>query len=353
MTAPFIPPSPYHGREESEARPFAVARWLLVIAAMVFAMIVVGGITRLTESGLSITRWQPIGGAIPPLTTEAWQTEFARYQATSEYQLVNRGMTLAGFKAIYFWEYLHRLLGRLIGLAFVVPLAWFAWRRAIPKGFGWRLAVLLGLGSLQGAIGWWMVVSGLAERTDVSHVRLAVHLLTALLIFALALWTALDLAMLARSPALRPARLPTLALWTLSLFALQAMFGAYVAGLDAGHAFASWPLMGERLYPTGAPWLEPAVRNLVDNPVTVQFIHRWLAFLLAALALALARSAQRRGGEREAALLVAAVAMQILLGIVTLLSGVQLLVAVMHQATAVILLAAILLASHRVARTPL
>lgn len=333
-------------------RPRALAIWLLTVAFLVFAMVVIGGITRLTESGLSITRWQPISGIIPPLSAGSWQAEFARYQATSEYQQVTSGMTLAEFKSIYFWEYVHRLLGRLIGLVFIFPLALFVWRRAIPPGFGWRLGALLGLGALQGAIGWWMVVSGLAERADVSHVRLAVHLLTALLIFALAWWTALDLALIARSPGMRPARLPTLGLWTLSLFALQVMFGAYVAGLDAGFAFSSWPLMGDSLYPRGAAWLDPGLRNLVDNPVTVQFVHRWLAFLVAAFAFALARSAQRRGGGHEAMLLVAAVAVQILLGIVTLLSGVALAVAVMHQATAVILLAAILLASHYIARTP-
>ena len=163
-------------------RPNAIANWLFFVAALVFTMVVVGGITRLTESGLSITEWKPVTGALPPLSEAEWLAEFAKYQATPEYQEINRGMSLAAFKFIFFWEWAHRLLGRLIGLAFALPLLWFALRRAIPDGYGWRLLALLALGGLQGAIGWWMVVSGLSERTDVSHYRLAVHLLTALFI---------------------------------------------------------------------------------------------------------------------------------------------------------------------------
>ena len=186
-------------------RPLSIARWLLFAAALVFAMVVIGGITRLTESGLSITEWKPITGALPPLGEAAWLEVFAKYQQTPEYQQINRGMSLAEFKFIFFWEYLHRLLGRLIGLAFALPLAWFAWRRAIPRGYGPRLVALLALGGLQGAIGWWMVKSGLVLRTDVSHFRLAVHLLTALFIIAGLVWTALDLKDLAHDGAARPA----------------------------------------------------------------------------------------------------------------------------------------------------
>ena len=170
----------------SPARPMALSRWLFVVAALVFAMVVVGGITRLTESGLSITEWKPISGAIPPLSQSDWQRAFDLYRQTPEYLEINgpAGMDLAQFKRIFFWEWVHRLLGRLIGLAFALPLAWFAWKRAIPKGYGWRLAVLLFLGGLQGAVGWWMVVSGLTERTDVSHFRLSAHLLLALFLLA-------------------------------------------------------------------------------------------------------------------------------------------------------------------------
>ena len=190
------------------ARPRAIARWLLVVAAMVLAMVVVGGITRLTESGLSIVQWKPISGTLPPLTHAQWVDAFTAYQATPEYVKINRGMDLAGFQRIFFWEYLHRLIARMIGLVFAAPLAWFAWRRAIPKGYGARLCAILALGGLQGAIGWWMVASGLVDRPDVSHFRLATHLLCALLIFAGTIWTALDLRMLARDPAARPRACP-------------------------------------------------------------------------------------------------------------------------------------------------
>ena len=248
-------------------------------------------------------------------------------------------MSLADFKAIFFWEYVHRLLGRLIGLAFALPLAWFWWRRAIPAGFGWKLGAILALGALQGAIGWWMVASGLVDRPDVSHIRLAIHLLTALLIFAALVWVALDLSARARPP--------ILAIWALCLLFLQFMFGAYVAGLDAGYAFNSWPKMGADWYPAGAEWLRPDLRNFADNPVTVQFVHRWLAFVVAALAIWLGLRAWARGLRAEGGALIGAVAAQVTLGILTLLSGVRIEIAVAHQAMAVLLLAATVTAAHR------
>src|SRR4051794_4523368 len=260
-----------------DARPLALSWWLLAVAILVFLMVVVGGITRLTESGLSIVRWEPLSGAIPPIGDSAWAAEFAAYKQSPQYQLVNSGMSLADFQSIYFWEYLHRLLGRVIGLAFALPLAWFAWKRAIPRGYGWKLAAILALGALQGAIGWWMVASGLVDRPDVSHIRLAIHLLTALAIFAVTLWVALDLLALHADGAARPARMPTAGIWALSLLALQLMFGAYVAGLDAGYAYSTWPKMGDEWFPAGAPMLEPWLRNFADNPLVVQFVHRWLA----------------------------------------------------------------------------
>jgi len=322
-----------------DPRPGAVAKWLMAVAALVFIMVVVGGITRLTESGLSITRWEPVSGAIPPLDDDAWQAQFELYKASPQYELQGHGMTLADFKAIFFWEYVHRLLGRLIGLAFALPLAWFWWRRAIPAGFGWKLGALLGLGALQGAIGWWMVASGLVDRPDVSHLRLAVHLLVALLIFAGLVWVALDLKARARPP--------LLALWALSLLFLQFLFGAYVAGLDAGYAFNTWPKMGEDWYPAGAEWMQPALRNFVDNPLTVQFVHRWLALPVAALAIWLGLRAWLAGLWMVGAALIAAVAAQIQLGILTILSGVRIEIAVAHQGMAVLLLAAMVTAAHR------
>jgi cytochrome c oxidase assembly protein subunit 15 len=310
-------------------------------------MVVVGGITRLTESGLSIVRWEPITGTFPPIGEQAWAAEFAAYRQSPQYQLVNSGMSLDDFKSIYFWEYAHRLLGRIIGLAFALPLLWFASKKAIPKGYGWKLAALLGLGGLQGAIGWWMVASGLVDRPDVSHIRLAVHLLMALTIFAATLWLALDLLGLAGGRGARPARIPTAGIWMLSLLFLQLLFGAYVAGLDAGYAYSSWPKMGDQWFPADAPLLEPFLRNFADNPIMVQFVHRWLAFAVAAAALILAAKAWQAGHRHAAGALAGAVTVQILLGIFTLLSGVELWIAASHQGMAVLLLAAALVASHR------
>lgn len=331
-------------------RPKPISNWLLAVAALVLAMIVVGGITRLTESGLSIVRWEPVSGVLPPLGEDAWEAEFDAYRQSPQYREVNAGMSLSEFKNIYFWEYVHRLLGRLIGLAFALPLLWFAAKRAIPPGYGWKLVGLLALGGLQGAIGWWMVASGLVDVPEVSHIRLAVHLLTAFAIFGGLLWVALDLRRLAADPAARPARLPTLAIWTLSLTALQFLFGAYVAGLEAGYAFSSWPKMGDEWFPAGTPWLDPWLRNFVDNPIVVQFVHRWLAFGVAGAALLLARAAWRRGFALEAILLVVAIALQIELGVLTLLTGVDIRIAAAHQGMAALVLAAILLASHRLGR---
>ena len=328
------------------ARPLAVARWLYAVAALIVAMVIVGGITRLTESGLSITEWKPISGIIPPLTDAQWQAEFANYQRIPEYQQLNRGMTVDGFKAIFFWEYLHRVLGRVIGMAFALPLIWFALRRRIPAGYGWRLTALLALGGLQGAIGWWMVASGLSERTDVSHVRLAVHLVTALTILAGIVWTARDLRALAASPLARPAGLPVGAAAALLLLFAQITYGAFTAGLDAGYAFASWPLMGDALFPAGVPMLSPGAANLVDNPIVVQFIHRWLAFAAAGGLIWLAWRTRGAGHPRAATAVTALVVLQIALGIATLLSGVEIVVAVAHQANAALLLIASVVAAH-------
>ena len=344
---PHAPPAPSAPR--ARPRPHAISNWLLAVAVLVFAMVVIGGITRLTESGLSMVRWEPISGAIPPMNETQWEAEFEAYQASPEYQKTNRGMSLGQFKEIFFWEYVHRLLGRLIGLAFALPLLWFAWKRAIPRGYGWKLAVLLVLGGLQGVIGWWMVASGLVDRPEVSHIRLAVHLLLALLIFGALIWTALDLRSLARDPSARPAKLPVLASWTLSLLFLQLMFGAYVAGLDAGYAFNSWPKMGDEWFPEGTPMLRPFIVNFVDNPIVVQFVHRWLAFVVAGIAIALAVRAWTRRLPLEASAVVAALLIQIALGIATLLTGVELWIAVAHQGMAALLLAAIVVASHSLA----
>jgi cytochrome c oxidase assembly protein subunit 15 len=333
----------------SRARPRSVARWLFVVAGLIVAMVVVGGITRLTESGLSITSWKPISGIVPPLTEAQWQAEFAGYRRIPEYAAFNQGMTLTGFKHIFFWEYAHRLLGRIIGLAFAAPLLWFAIRKQIPAGYGWRLVALLALGGFQGAIGWWMVASGLSVRTDVSHVRLAIHLLTALTILAGIVWTALDLRALHRSPLAHPARLTGVAIAALALLVVQLLYGAFTAGLDAGYAFASWPLMGDALFPANVPMVDPGWRNAVDNPVVVQFIHRWWALVTAAGLVWLAVRATR-AGAKAGWWVIALVALQIVLGIATLLSGVQIDLAVAHQANAALLLIATVFAAHAVGR---
>lgn len=334
------------------SRPRALAIWLFSVAGLIVAMVIVGGITRLTESGLSITEWKPISGIIPPLSEAAWQAEFAHYKRIPEYTQINRGMTLAGFKHIFFWEYSHRLLGRLIGMAFAIPLLWFAVWRRIPPGYAWRLVALLALGGLQGAIGWWMVSSGLAVRTDVSHVRLAVHLITALVLLSGLVWTALDLRSLAESRLARPAALRPLALIALALLFSQIMFGAFTAGLNAGYAFSSWPLMGDSFFPAGVPMVSPAWRNAVDNPVVVQFIHRWFAFIAAAGLVLLARRSIRSGGIVAGRVLIALLVLQILLGISTLMSGVAIGIAVAHQANAALTLIAATFAAHAIGRNP-
>ena len=332
------------------ARPRALSIWLFAVAALVIAMIMVGGITRLTDSGLSITSWKPISGTLPPLSTAAWQAEFDAYKKIPEYQQINAGMTLAGFKAIFFWEYAHRLLGRLIGMAFALPLVWFAVRRQIPRGYGWRLSALLALGGLQGAIGWWMVASGLSVRTDVSHVRLAVHLSTALVLLGGLIWTALDLRALAMLPIARPARLTRGAAIAMGLLAIQIVYGAFTAGLDAGYAFSSWPLMGDAIFPENVPMVTPAWLNAVDNPIVVQFIHRWFAFAAAAGVGFLAWQAIRHGAARAGYAIIALVTLQILLGIATLMSGVAIHIAMAHQVNAALTLIATVVAAHVLGR---
>jgi len=334
-------------------KPRALGIWLLVVAALVFAIVLVGGITRLTESGLSITEWKPVRGIIPPLNQAEWQAEFDNYKQIPQYAAFNSGMTLEGFKSIYFWEYLHRLLARAIGtvLAIVMAVAWY--KRAIPKGYGWRMVAIFVLGGLQGVIGWWMVYSGLSARTEVSHIRLATHLIAALIIFAALIWTALDLFRLDRDPDSRPARLTLLGAAALLTLGLQIMLGAFVAGLRAGYAFASWPRMGDAWFPAGG-WSGQSslLHNLVDNPIVVQFVHRWWAWIAAAAALLLAREAKSRGAKGSVHAVATFIALQIGLGIATLMTGVALPIAVAHQAVAALLLASLVAAAHRSGATP-
>ena len=332
------------------ARPRALARWLFVAAGLVVAMVAIGGITRLTESGLSITEWKPISGTLPPLTDAAWQAEFANYRRIPQYEAFNHGMTLAGFKAIFFWEYLHRLLGRVIGAAVALPLLWFACKRQVPVGYGWRLVALLALIGLQGTLGWIMVRSGLSQRTEVAPAWLAIHLLTALFTLGGLVWTALDLRTQAANRFAAPSRLRPVAGAALTLLFVQLLFGALTAGLRAGYAFASWPLMGDAFFPAGVPMLSPAWRNAVDNAIVVQFIHRWFAFAAAAGMVWLAARALR-GGSAAGQVVIGLVFLQIALGIATLLSGVAIDLAVAHQVNAALLLIAAVAAAHAIGRT--
>jgi cytochrome c oxidase assembly protein subunit 15 len=334
----------------SRARPVVLSRWLFAVAALVFAMVVVGGITRLTESGLSITEWKPVSGAIPPLGHADWQHAFDLYKQTPEYREINgpAGMDLAGFKFIFLWEWAHRLLGRLIGLAFALPLAWFAVRRAIPRGYGLRLVGLFLLGGAQGALGWFMVQSGLVDRTDVSHLRLSAHLLLALFLLAALVWTALDFKRLAAADE-PPARLTGAAALTFAILFVQLLLGAWVAGLNAGQVASDWPLMQGRLFPDGVDWSGGAFHALTYDPFLIHFLHRWWAWVVVAALVVFARKVKRR--ERSASTAIhSAFGTQVLLGIATVMTGVALWLAVLHQAVGAALVAATAWGAHAIGR---
>ena len=328
---------------QPRTQPRAIANWLFAVAGLVFLMVVVGGITRLTESGLSITEWKPISGAIPPISEAAWLAEFQKYKQIPEYAEVNLGMTMAQFKFIYFWEYIHRLLGRVIGLAFALPFAWFALRRAIPAGYAARLTGLLALGALQGAVGWWMVQSGLSQRTDVSHFRLAAHLCTALFILSGLVWTALDL----RRGQSRPTPLTSA---VFAVLGFQLVFGAFVAGMDAGKVSNSWPLMNGQVVPDPLDATTSPLWNLFNDPFILHFIHRWWA-IVALVALVLLARAVKRAGDRPASIAIqATLGLQVLLGIATVYSGVDIVLATLHQAVGALLVASAAWGAHSVGR---
>jgi cytochrome c oxidase assembly protein subunit 15 len=312
--------------------------------------VVIGGVTRLTSSGRSITEWQPVVGAVPPLTQHAWQEEFDKYQQIPQYRLMNAGMTLEQFKSIFFWEYLHRLLGRLIGLAFLLPLIWFAVKRQIPRGYAPRLVVLFLLGGMQGAIGWWMVQSGLSVRTDVSHIRLAIHLLMALFLLSAIVWTALDLSALARNPGARMARVTPLGLGMVAILFVQLMFGALMAGLNAGLVTDQWPLMNGRFFPGASQADESFFFALFNDPAIVHFVHRWWAWVAVAGLVVLARAARAARDRRASIAIHTAFGIQILLGIATVMSGVNIVLAGLHQLTGALLLVATVWGAHAVGR---
>jgi cytochrome c oxidase assembly protein subunit 15 len=324
----------------------------LTLPALVVAMVVVGGITRLTESGLSITEWKPVAGALPPLTHAQWQAEFEAYQRIGEYRQINgpAGMTLADYKFIYFWEWTHRLLGRVIGLAFALPLAWFWVRKQIPAGYKPRLVALLALGALQGVFGWYMVRSGLnAKVTDVSHFWLSIHLLTALFTLAGLVWTALDLLALDRDPASRPARLTPFDAFAGAVLFVQLMLCAWVAGLNAGLASDTWPLMQGRVFPE-VDWSKGAGWAFTHDHYLLHFIHRWWAWLVVAALVVLSRQVKRSGVRQASVAIHSAFGTQILLGIATVMTGVALWLAVLHQLVGALLVAATAWGAHAIGR---
>jgi len=328
-----------------------VRLWLIVVAAMMVATLIVGGATRLTESGLSITEWKPVLGALPPLSQADWEAEFQKYQTIPQYRELNRGMSLDDFKTIYWWEWSHRLLARSIGVVFFIPFVFFLWRGWIEPPLRRRLWLILGGGALLGAVGWWMVASGLTERTSVSQYRLAFHLTLACAIYAAIVWTARQV--MPRPPVSAAPRLRHGALAIAVLVLGQIYLGALVAGLDAGLAYNTWPLIdggvipdAERLW-ADTPWW----RNLFENHLTVQFQHRMLAYLLWLLALWHAVDAWRLRADdtarRYAAALAVLLTVQATIGILTLLWLVPIDLALLHQATAVLILTVAVIHAER------
>ncbi len=330
--------------------------WLFAIAGLVFAMVVVGGATRLTGSGLSITEWQPILGVVPPMSEGAWLDAFEKYRHIPEYSQINPGMSIHGFKAIYWWEWTHRLLGRLIGVVFFIPFVIFLLRGSIPQAFIPRIAALFVLGGAQGALGWFMVKSGLADRVDVSQYRLAAHLALAVAIAGFAVWLALSIGDSAKaqkkSTVENPPLLVKLGAGILAgLVYLQIIAGAFVAGLKAGHASNTWPLMNGEIIPTGLDALSPWYLNLFENPLTAQFAHRAFAYAIAifvAAFLVFIWNAERARALRLPMLTItAAVLIQIALGVGTIVYGVPLVIALAHQANAILVFALSLWALHK------
>ena len=315
----------------------------------------IGGITRLTQSGLSIVEWAPLMGVIPPLNEAQWEEAFAAYRQYEEYRQLRPEMTLAEYKSIFFWEYLHRLVARGIGLVFLVPFALFWIRGMLHRRLVIALLGLLGLGALQGAMGWFMVASGLADEPTVDHVRLALHLGLAFVIFGTCLWIAASLGT-RRSLGSKPRWAMPAFLAVGVLLALQVIYGAFVAGLDAGYAFNTFPKMAGSWWPPGAWRLEPVLANLVDNLATVQWVHRWLAFVLLGAAAASFLAKRALGVDRIATswsgVVVGLLAVQALVGVLTLVRFVPIPLAVTHQAIALLIFGAWVLGWHRLFGSP-
>ncbi|MEH2609247.1 COX15/CtaA family protein [Bradyrhizobium sp. AZCC 1693] len=331
----------------------AVRWWLIAVAVLIAVMVLVGGATRLTESGLSIVEWKPVTGTLPPLNEAQWVQAFEGYKAIPQYRELNAGMSLSEFKTIFWWEWSHRLLGRVIGAVYLLPFLYFLWCGALGAELKRRLWMIFALGALQGAVGWWMVASGLAQRTEVSQYRLATHLVLALIIFASIVWTLRR--MTARPQSVVPGRLKVSGVALLALTFVQLYFGALVAGLRAGRVYNTWPEIDGAFIPSAARLFfeEPWWRNLFDNTLTVQFEHRMTAYALLALAILHAiDSVRSRAGTAViggAWSLAAAISLQAALGILTLLHQAPIDLALAHQATAIVVLTLAVLQAERLA----
>ncbi len=316
-------------------------------------MVVIGGITRLTGSGLSITEWKIVTGTLPPLSEEAWLKEFDAYKQIPQYKLINSDFQLSDFKKIYFWEYLHRLIGRMIGIVFLVPFIWFWLKKKLPEGFMKKAWVLFALGGFQGFLGWFMVKSGLTENVHVSHYRLAIHLISAFTVFGFTFWYALDIA---ATPTLKGENAPKspfrdLGLMLLAVVVLQIIYGAFVAGLKSGYGYPTWPKMGDQWVPDDITSLEPIWKNFLEGPTGVQFIHRYIAYVVVLIVGILFYRVRKMGASPVQKKIINALGIivlaQFILGVITLLYGVPIIIAVLHQTGAFFLFATTLLLIHR------
>ena len=328
-----------------------IAIWLLCICALIFAMILLGGVTRLTESGLSMVEWKPVVGWIPPMNETEWQDQFQKYQQSPEYQKKNIGMSLDQFKSIFYFEFSHRVLGRLIGLAFLIPFLYFLIKRKIPRALTPQMIIMFILGGLQGVLGWYMVKSGLVNDPRVSQYRLTAHLISAITIYSYILWVALGLLKPSSSRqtvTIHPVN--KFSIFVTALIVLQIMSGGFVAGTDAGLAYNTFPLMGDKFIPDGMMTIQPAIMNLFENIVTIQFNHRMIAYLLIIIIpifwLKMQRSDASAKTKQLSHLLLAMLAIQVALGVSTLLMHVPVSIASIHQGGGLVLLTLSLLINH-------
>lgn len=335
----------------------AIARWLLICAALIFVMVILGGVTRLTGSGLSMVKWHPIHGAVPPLTEQEWQEEFSHYQQSPEFQKINQDMTVDGFRQIFYLEYAHRMLGRLIGLVFLIPFLYFFFSKRIKPGLTPKLIIMFLLGGLQGLLGWYMVKSGLVDNPHVSQYRLTAHLLSAIIIYAFILWTAMGLMNtnlpVTRNHSLYPGFRRAVH-YLMLLLVTTIISGGFVAGLKAGLIFNTFPQMGDSWVPDGLFVLSPVYLNFFENMVTVQFDHRVLTLTTATLCLIYWLNAKRYRFDPATAtsfnLVALMVLVQVTLGISTLLLHVPVWLAASHQAGALLLFTALLINMHKLSR---